>query len=510
VSAPKPEVRALKVKQWLPGWETMLFSTEEKRRKPLPHFYLFSLSATTLRALSGIYRRSTAGLAARTSDSGIQRKHDPGRSDEIQRFVRDGFPFSALRLSDRRDDLRKPGWLPTAIVVNVLSAEDRRNRAQVAEADLITISEEEGSLSKIFLPSGSTESGWKPAGLPPIEVIDGQHRLWAFEDFPEASSYELPVVAFSGLDIGWQAYLFWVINIKPKKINASLAFDLYPLLRTEDWLEQAEGLKVYRETRAQELTSLIWQHPYSPWQARINMLGESGGSASVTQASWIRSLLNTLVKPWEGKRVSIGGLFGGRVGASQFVLPWSRAQQAAFLIVAWEELRLAIGQTTSEWAVALRALSSSTVGDLAFEGSATLLNTDQGVRGFLYILNDTTFLAVDELRLSECFDSEGTEEISTEESVADAISELNQHPLRAFLYRLAKESATFDWRTSSAPGLNEEERIQQAALRGSAGYKELRQRLLRHLANSQDQGLADYSREAMARLGYDGWQLGIS
>ena len=51
--------------------------------------------------------------------------------------------------------------------------------------------------------------------------------------------YELPVIAFQGLDVTWQAYLFYTINIKPKRINASLAYDLYPLLRVQDWLEKS-------------------------------------------------------------------------------------------------------------------------------------------------------------------------------------------------------------------------------------------------------------------------------
>ena len=66
--------------------------------------------------------------------------------------------------------------------------------------------------------------------------------------------FEVPVVAFRDLDVSWQAYLFYSVNVSPKRINRSLAFDLYPLLRTEDWLDQAEDTIVYRESRAQELT----------------------------------------------------------------------------------------------------------------------------------------------------------------------------------------------------------------------------------------------------------------
>src|ERR1700722_3363273 len=144
------------------------------------------------------------------------------------------------------------------------------------------------------VPNGS------PSRLPPFEVIDGQHRLWAFEGASKLENFELPVVAFVGLDISWQAYLFYTINIKPKKINTSLAFDLYPLLRTEDSLERFEGTAIYRETRAQEITEALWSYPKSPWHRRIDMLGE-GGRKHVTQAAWVRSLTATFVKSFEGR-----------------------------------------------------------------------------------------------------------------------------------------------------------------------------------------------------------------
>src|SRR6202012_1693477 len=129
----------------------------------------------------------------------------------------------------------------------------------------------EGGTATLHLPQGGVTAD----GIPPIEVIDGQHRLFAFDD-PDADveDYHLPVVAFHGLDISWQAYLFWTININPKKINPSLAFDLYPLLRSEDWLDRAESHPIYRETRAQELTEILWSHPSSAWYDKINMLGE--------------------------------------------------------------------------------------------------------------------------------------------------------------------------------------------------------------------------------------------
>ena len=78
-------------------------------------------------------------------------------------------------------------------------------------------------------------------------------------DWRENTSY--PWWLLWGLDRSWQAYLFYIINIRPKKINPSLAYDLYPLLRTEEWLTKFEGHVIYRETRAQELVDLALVSP---------------------------------------------------------------------------------------------------------------------------------------------------------------------------------------------------------------------------------------------------------
>jgi hypothetical protein len=116
------------------------------RRKPLPHFYLFSLSAVELRRLCGISRRKASQLAPRAADLGIQRQHDRERSDEIAQFVEFGYPWSTLserkRKSDEFDDLRKPGWLPTAIVVNILRTTDERAKETLPQGDAVTITDE--------------------------------------------------------------------------------------------------------------------------------------------------------------------------------------------------------------------------------------------------------------------------------------------------------------------------------------------------------------------------------
>ncbi len=491
------KVPVLTVNQWLPGWDKINFDADEHRAKPEKHFYLFSLPARELRSLSGIVRRVAKDAAPRTEDLGIQRQHDPERSEEITRFVEYGFPWSTLseakRRSDEFHDLRKPGWLPTAVVLNVLPKGSERNGTMIDEDDLATIVEVDGQ-HKLQLPYESWKAGWAPSTLPPFEVIDGQHRLWAFEDASQLENFELPVVAFVGLDISWQAYLFWTINIKPKRINASLAFDLYPLLRNEDWLDRAEGHAIYRETRAQELTEIMWSYPQSPWYDRINMLGENQ-NRWVTQSAWIKSLTASFIRSWDRRTGSTGGLYGGRSKKEGDVLGWSRAQQAAFLIFAWSKFKASVNDTDAEWAQDLRDASKAALAkslrnedlkagdDLAFYGAHSLICTDQGVRGFLHIVNDIFYRRASHLKLNRWIPDERSSP-NPVTSLEVSLASLATQEFTGLITDLTQSLASFDWRTSSTPGLDDDTRRKKLVFRGGSGYKELRAQLLEHLAAS--------------------------
>jgi DNA-sulfur modification-associated len=506
-------VAALRVRQWLPEWEDVRFGGVHQAR-PQEHFYLFSLSASALKALAGIQRREAQSGRRRVEDLGIQRRHDPARSDAIREYVRFGFPWSDLtnrqRASGNFGGLKKPGWLPTAIVVNILRSGEKRAGQAMDEKDAIIVKDSSDGSAQITLPFTLPGSDWKASKREPLEVIDGQHRLWAFQPGEYDDDFQLPVVAFVGLDLSWQAYLFWTINIKPKRINASLAFDLYPLLRNEDWLQRFEGPSIYRETRAQELTELLWAHPESPWYHRINMLGDRG-LGGVTQAAWIRSLINSFVKSWEGQGVRIGGLFGAPVGEDELVLPWTREQQAAFLIFFWQDLADSISRVQDAWAEALRdrpddeseedpeAVGSAQF-DPAFAGKYTLLNTDQGVRAVLQVVNDLCYWMSEELAL-EKWPTGAAEDTADLGRVGKALKELPRQPVAEYLSHLADALADFDWRTSSHWSLTDAQRTLKGAFRGSGGYRELRRQLLAHVNKTAKQPLRSVAREVLDVLG---------
>jgi hypothetical protein len=499
-------ISALKVNQWLADWDSFTYNPASYQRKPEPYFYVASMPAAILRRLAGFRRRQAKG--PRAADIGIQRAHDEQRSDEIARFIRAGYPWAKLNTRDQKrfPDLRKPGWLPTAIIANLVTDHTRRQNLSPDTRDLVTIERIADNRFALLLPDGADKPDWAPRGsLAPIEIIDGQHRLLAVrEDEPE--DYQLPVVLFDDLDISWQAYLFWTINISPKRISPSFAYDLFPLLRTEDWLEKTEGPRTYRETRAQELTEVLWSHPASPWHNRISMLGRERGK--VTQAAWIRSLTVSFVRQWDITRKGTGGLFGAEVvedGARRVFL-WSRPQQAAYLIQLWSDLADAIARTEEPWILDLRRRAEYAVGsvepDPAFDSVYSLLATEQGVRGVLQVTNDMSFALARDLSLTDWRRERVKDPIDLAE-VTEALADLRKHKtIAGFSKRIGRQIAKFDWRSAATPELPEEIRNRQSLFRAGTGYREVRRQLLRFLASCDDAQIASAAQSVMAELGY--------
>lgn len=471
-------VPALRFKQWLDDWNVYDYSVSAHRRRPPEHMYMFSMAASELRKLCDVYKRERDGAEA----EGIQRLRDPSRTDRIQRYVRFGYPYGDLKAPQQTPDtlvLRKPGWLPTAIVINILVEGDERRGRTLFSKNRVTITQEDGVRCLIELPI-DTDVG--ETGLAPFEVIDGQHRLWAFDEnngeLAIPDDFELPVVAFHGLDIAWQAYLFWSINVSPKRINPSHAFDLYPLLRTQDWLDRVGELTVYREARAQELTELIYSYPRSPWKSRINMLGERG-AGGVSQAAWVRALLTTFLSTGRGQ--GRPGLFQSNLVEGGEPLEWTRPQQAAFIIQTWIDLQQAIERNNRQfWIVAYKG-----DGQRAFTDKTSWLNQDQGVRAVLTVANDIFYQRAPFWDLETWVFPEHSENETSFEEVDAALSSISHTPFRARMLELADGLSCFDWRSLEGPGVkggNEDIEVRKRSYRGSGGYAALREDVLRTIA----------------------------
>jgi hypothetical protein len=226
----------------------------------------------------------------------------------------------------------------------------------------------------------------------------------------------------------------------------------------------------------------------------------------VSQAAWIRSLMATFVKTWEGRGITIGGLFGAQLGRHEEVLAWSRAQQAAFLIYMGQCVREAIQNCKERWAKNLRELAArgkdgKSTEDPAFYGPFSLLSADQGIRGLLSVTNDICYVRAKEMKLQDWVSETGAG-ASDEEAVRVALRTLKTQPMANFLKEIAEGLSGYDWRSSSVPGLTETERIRKAAFRGSGGYRELRQELLKQLANER-RAIGKAANEVLHALGYD-------
>jgi DGQHR domain-containing protein len=481
------EIPSLINNQWLSTWDDVLFDKLKLREKPLPYFHIFSIKASWLKTLSKVYARKAD--KRRIDDTAIQRAHDPKRSAKIYSYIIGGFPWSDLKedqqTSSEYNDHKMPGWLPTAIIANILTPKTQRGNNTISEDDAIRVEKDSknNKIGKIILPGKFLEKGWIPK-VPPIEIIDGQHRLWAFDSVTDPKAvddYELPVVAFYGLDVVWQAYLFYTINIKPKKINQSLAFDLYPLLRVQEWLEKAPlGSNIYRDARAQEITEMLWTYDKSPWYKKINMIGEAN-NASVSQAAFIRSLSASFLRVT--KKRGVGGLFSHELKNNK-VLNWSRTQQTAFVVLMWNLLRDSIKSSNEKWATAIRREETTLFHaneDKAFYGKFSMINSDQGVRGIMMVINDMCFLFSKNISFDIQAEISLEEESVDEKELGEMIKLFHKHELYNYLSEIASVLSIFDWRTSSIPGLNDNEKKSQLVYRGGSGYKELRLDLLKLL-----------------------------
>ena len=108
----------------------------------------------------------------RTSKASNEREMN-SRTGRISRYVRYGYPYGDLKPAQRTAEmkaLRKPGWLPTAIVVNILVAGDERRGRRVSSDHLIAVETQESGTCSLVMPSLKS---LEESDLAPLEVIDG-------------------------------------------------------------------------------------------------------------------------------------------------------------------------------------------------------------------------------------------------------------------------------------------------------------------------------------------------
>lgn len=191
-------------------------------------FYVFSIPARTLLSIAYTSERTLENR------EGIQRGLSKKRLREIGQYL--------------QGKTTGPALLPNAIIVSLSSDSFFKD-------------------GYIHIPERKNAEAF---------ILDGQHRLWAFEEeYSGSTNLTLVVSAFIDLDVEFKALIFRTINGTQKKINPSLVYDLIPMLREQDWVK-------FEDDRAQFLVEELNTDRESPWHDCVGMVGGAGRIISLS------------------------------------------------------------------------------------------------------------------------------------------------------------------------------------------------------------------------------------
>jgi DGQHR domain-containing protein len=113
-------------------------------------------------------------------------------------------------------------------------------------------------------------------------IIDGQHRLKAFEEVKNLS-FQINVAVFVGVDDATKAEIFSTVNLAQTKVNTSLVYDLFGLQK-----------KRSPEKTCHEIVIALDSLPDSPFLGRIKRLGvatDGRFGETLSQATIVKGLL---------------------------------------------------------------------------------------------------------------------------------------------------------------------------------------------------------------------------
>lgn len=165
-------------------------------KQPLGGFYVFTISAfELLQLVKTDYYYINLDKNALVS-GGIQRRYDVNRGKEIANYLRS-----------------TESALPNSIIL-------AGNTEDLEEENNWSIINEDNTGNKYLHIPKKIING---------TVIDGQHRLFSFKELEvdEQKKYELLCTLYLDLPNPYQAYLFATINMNQKKVDKSLAYELY-------------------------------------------------------------------------------------------------------------------------------------------------------------------------------------------------------------------------------------------------------------------------------------------
>lgn len=177
------------------------------------------------------------------SDENFQRPFDESRIKEIKKYV-----LGEDKLYKKGKDIYAKGYIPNSIVLNL----SKKYKIIKEKNDIY-----------INFPEDSEIRGYKNS----IEIIDGQHRLLAFDDECKkklATNYHMCFVAFTELTGDEKKEVFMVLNERQKTVDKNI------LLRQKKLL----NLLLEEEEIRYEIISKLNEDKKSPFNSKIVMAGE--------------------------------------------------------------------------------------------------------------------------------------------------------------------------------------------------------------------------------------------
>lgn len=220
------------------------------------------------------------------------------------------YTIKAEILDDDENEERETGYL--GAIVNKLVGNQRvRTTKRLNEIKRYTETVDASFPNSIILGANYDESGnlitdvnerWSiedvgngfynlviPTGKKLASIIDGQHRVFGFQD-SEAKDMSLLCSIFIDLPLPYHARIFTNININQKRVDKNLAYNLFQFD-----MEQGEPASWTPETLAVYFARVLAEDPTSPLKGMIKLgLANTTSNTSISMASIIDGILSLI------------------------------------------------------------------------------------------------------------------------------------------------------------------------------------------------------------------------
>lgn len=225
-----------------------------KVKQPVGTFFVGSVDAYALLEICKFDFRRIDEAGGHKEFLGFQRKLDLKRVRAIERYIK---TLDAV--------------FPTAVVISV----DER---------CASISTDPNGASVLTLQAfqDSETADFKIEYEDIASIIDGQHRMKAFEEV-KGLDFQISVAVFVGADDATKADIFSTVNLAQTKVNKSLVYDLFSLQKSRS-----------SEKTCHEIVVALDEMEESPFFEKIKRLGSATDGRfgeTLSQATVVRGLL---------------------------------------------------------------------------------------------------------------------------------------------------------------------------------------------------------------------------